>query len=74
MSSLSDLDPNYKQKSLKFSDEEKKEYCFELIDRFQKIVSKNRNFLSERLKKEFADLIRAAQEEIKRLEEKNDFS
>lgn len=68
MRSLSELDQNYKQKSQHFSLDEKMDYCNDLIDRFQNIVSKNRAFLSERVKQEFADIISSAQEEIKNLE------
>lgn len=68
MKSLSELDQNYKQKSQYFSVDEKINYCNDLIDRFQNIVSKNKAFLSERVKQEFVDIISSAQEEIKNLE------
>lgn len=67
MKTLSELDVSYKAKTEKFSNEEREKYCYELIDRFQNIVAKNKNFLSDKLKKEFEDLINAAQTEIKKI-------
>jgi len=67
MGRLADLDNNYKKKAKDFSDEEKVKYCYDLIDRFQNVINKNRGILPKRLKDEFADLINAAQEEIKEI-------
>ena len=67
MKTLAEIDKNYKEKSKKFTDEQKIEYCTDLIDRFQSIIEKNRVYLSDRVKKEFADLIEAAQREMKKV-------
>ena len=68
MKSLPELDSNYKEKMNKLSNEERLAYCIELIERFQNIMDKNRSFLSEKIKKEFSDLIYSAQAEIKMIE------
>jgi dihydroneopterin aldolase len=64
MRTLQDLDVNYKRMSENISNEEKLNYCNDIIDRFQNIIEKNRAYLSERVKNEFSELIGAAQGEI----------